>query len=128
MTNETAGEAVADTLYRWSLEDECGSPLNGWIYLVACEQPLSVKIGFTTKHPRARLKQLQTGNPSKLKLMGWYPGSLQAEREIHDSLGEFRMQGEWFRLTPEANDALRGPVQCCIINNMLTGFDPESPE
>lgn len=125
---ETAGEAIADTVFRFSLEDERGQELDGWIYLIACEQPLSVKIGFTTKHPRARLKQLQTGNPNKLKLIGWFPGSLQAEREIHESMAEFRLQGEWFKLVPEASAALEGPCTLARINNVLCGYDPETAE
>jgi hypothetical protein len=125
---ETAGEAIADTMFRFSLEDEQGRDLDGWIYLIACEHPLSVKIGFTTKHPRARLKQLQTGNPNKLKLIGWFPGSLQTERDIHDSMAEFRLHGEWFKLVPEANAALEGPCTLARINNMLCGYDPENAE
>jgi T5orf172 domain. len=128
MSKESAGEALADTVFRFSLEDDQGQELDGWIYLIACEQPLSLKIGFTTKHPRTRLKQLQTGNPNKLKLIGWFPGSLQSERDIHDSLAEFRLHGEWFSLTPEANEALRGPVTLARINNTLCGYDPETAE
>lgn len=100
--------------------------LNGSIYVIGCAEPMAIKIGFTTKSPRARLKQLQTGNPQKLTLIGWYPGSLREEREIHESLAEFRLTGEWFRVEAAANEALRAPITCVQINNILTGHNPDA--
>ena len=121
--SETAGEAVADTLFRWSLEDESGEELDGWIYFIVCPEPLSIKIGFTKKHPIKRLKQLQTGCPSRLVLRGWYPGSLEEERKLHESLSSYRLEGEWFRLEPEMGDLLQMPVRYMAVNNALTGWE-----
>jgi hypothetical protein len=93
----------------------------GWIYFIGCSEPLSIKIGFTSKAPQERLKQLQTGNPMPLLLLGWYPGTTKDERIIHEKLAHLKMQGEWFRLDPAMNDLLRGPVLLMRINNQLTG-------
>lgn len=120
----SAGEAVADTLYRFSLEDEISEELDGWIYFIRCDEPLSIKIGYTSKDPRKRLKQLQTGCPATLVLLGWYPGSLRQEQELHMQMAKFRLSGEWFRLDEAANDILRLPVQYMQINNTLTGYEP----
>jgi len=119
-----AGEAVADTLYQFSLEDETGDDLNGWIYIIRCDEPLSIKIGFTIKDPRKRLRSLQTGCPIQLTLLGWYPGSLRQEQELHQQLAEFRMSGEWFRVDERMSEILAGPVRCAQINNALTGYKP----
>lgn len=99
--------------------------LNGSIYVIGCPEPMAIKVGFTTKSPLARLKQLQTGNPQRLILLGWYPGNVQQEREIHAQLAEFRLSGEWFRVDPAASEALRVPIACVQINNALTGYSPE---
>jgi hypothetical protein len=128
MTKETAGEAVADTFLRWSLEDETGEELDGWIYIVGCYEPEAIKIGFTRKDPRDRLKQLQTGNPTKLFLFGWYPGSQREERRLHQQMERFRLSGEWFRVHADANEIMRGPIHCMLINNALTGYKPPFDE
>jgi hypothetical protein len=122
-----AGEAVADTVLRCSFEEEAGEELDGWIYIIGCAEPLSYKVGFTTKDPRKRVKQLQTGCPVPLKLLGWYPGSLRQERELHEQLAEFRLTGEWFRLDERASEILRGPFTCMFINNALTGWERTLP-
>lgn len=100
--------------------------IEGNIYLIGTAEPLAVKVGFTTKDPRARLKQLQTGNPTRLRLIGWYPGTQRDERELHERLAAYRISGEWFRLEKGADDAWRPAVTACQINNALSGFDPEA--
>lgn len=101
-----------------------GRDREGWIYLIACRDPLSVKIGFTTKDPRARLKQLQTGSPTTLVLMGWYPGTENDERDLHSKLSAFRLTGEWFRVDERSNELLRAPCTAAQINNALCGYNP----
>jgi Meiotically up-regulated gene 113 len=119
------GRDVADTFLRWSMEDAAGEELNGWIYFIGCREPLSIKIGFTAKDPLGRMKQLQTGNPSRLVMLGWFPGNQRLERQLHADMEEFRLSGEWFALDERANDILRGPMSCLHINNALTGHVPE---
>lgn len=125
MSKETAGEALADTLFRWALEDESGDVLDGWIYFIVCDEPRAVKIGFTKKHPRQRLKQLQTGNPSKLWLLGWYPGSQGQEQELHRQMSAYRMSGEWFRIGEGANEILAEPLKRILTTHVLTGRNPD---
>ncbi|WP_395393097.1 GIY-YIG nuclease family protein [Novosphingobium sp. BL-8A] len=98
----------------------------GNIYLLGTGEPLAVKIGFTKQDPRARLKQLQTGNPARLKLLGWYPGTLKDERELHKRLAAYNIGGEWFRLDDAASDLWRPIVTVIQINNALCGYDPEA--
>lgn len=89
--------------------------------MVGCSEPPSFKIGFTACDPRKRLKQLQTGSPVELNLIGWYPGTPADERDLHEQLAPWWILGEWFRLSREAEHILRLPVTAIRINNMLTG-------
>lgn len=59
-----------------------------------------IKIGYA-EQPRRRLKELQTGNPEKLQLLGTVPGGPDREREIHHLFNDFRVKGEWFELVTD---------------------------
>lgn len=63
---------------------------------------LRVKIGLS-KDVHARIRQLQTGSPYKLALMGWVIGSddRPLEAELHERFADRHLHGEWFQLTPE---------------------------
>ncbi|WP_324695475.1 GIY-YIG nuclease family protein [Novosphingobium sp. RL4] len=98
----------------------------GHIYLLGTAEPLAVKIGFTKQDPRVRLKQLQTGNPMKLKLLGWFPGTQREERGLHESLAAYRIGGEWFRLDDSASGLWKPIVTLIQINNALSGYTPEA--
>lgn len=93
----------------------------GNIYLIACSNPLSVKIGFTRGDPRFRLRSLQTGCPTRLVLLGWFPGTIEDEQEWHRELADHRLSGEWFSASAPA---LAGPITLLRINNLLTGYEP----
>ena len=66
-----------------------------------------VKIGYSS-NPEERLKELQTGNPHKLKLMATMPGLFATESELHSTFSHLKMEGEWFRYT--------GNLKSCIIS------------
>ncbi len=102
------------------------SELTGNVYLIACSEPLSVKVGYTKGDPRFRLRQLQTGCPTKLVLLGWFPGDLEDEKSLHDDLAEHRLTGEWFAVNEGSSPALVGPINLLRVNNLLCGYHPEA--
>jgi hypothetical protein len=55
-----------------------------------------VKIGVAV-NVKARLKALQTGSPTTLKVVRTLPGGFAAEQWFHQHFAELRIQGEWFR-------------------------------
>jgi hypothetical protein len=55
-----------------------------------------IKIGVSSD-PRARLKQVQTGSPHEVWIMGVWPDCPYTEEEIHQMFAHYRMHGEWFR-------------------------------
>ena len=59
-----------------------------------------IKIGYADD-PHRRLKQLQTGNPQRLELIGHIDGDMSTEAHIHGLFSDFRVKGEWFELTTD---------------------------
>jgi hypothetical protein len=79
----------------------------GYVYLI-CEEAYDGsidllrgygKIGFST-NPEARVAELQTGNPRKLRLCAYFPGDADDERETQRKWIDYNVLQEWFRLTP----------------------------
>ena len=67
------------------------------LYIIQSDVTGAVKIG-RSKDARARLRQLQTGSPYRLKLLASFPGKGMIERHLHTSLLRYRLKqdGEWF--------------------------------
>lgn len=59
-----------------------------------------VKIGFSDT-PNKRLRAIQVSSPVKCILLGVMEGTMGTEDLIHKRFSSIRVQGEWFRLTPE---------------------------
>lgn len=80
----------------WKLLDKHAEP--EYLYVIADPRNRMVKFGRSV-HPGTRLRNLNTGNGTKLELWGFCPHkSPLTEREVHSKLKEFRLSGEWFRL------------------------------
>jgi hypothetical protein len=71
-----------------------------YIYLIQSLEEGYYKIGIS-KHPKKRLKELQTGNSSKLKLIEVYQSELadKVERILQRRYSHFHMEGEWFNMS-----------------------------
>lgn len=65
------------------------------LYIIQSDLTGMIKIG-RSKDPQKRLKQLQTGNPNKLKLIASFEGEGWKEKILHERLDSFRLEGEWF--------------------------------
>ena len=59
-----------------------------------------VKIGFSHA-PWRRLSELQTGNPTPLKMLAIMHGDERVEVELHGRFSADRVNLEWFRLSPD---------------------------
>lgn len=78
--------------------------LKGFVYLVGEEgDDRYVKIGESKDHPRYRLRDLQTGNPRKLTLLGFLQCSdrLSTERQLHMKHIRQNHLQEWFKKDPK---------------------------
>ena len=70
----------------------------GFVYFIVIGDPYltHVKVGFTRKNPFARMANLQTGCPFKMRMLGYVFGNEAMEAELHDVLENYRKEGEWF--------------------------------
>ena len=92
------------------------------IYAIQAGEGGPVKFGVA-KNPSSRLRELQTGNPLKLRLVAEVDILVSCERQIHHWLREERLQGEWFGLGPKTLDVL-GDLQI----RQVVGGDQLNPD
>lgn len=82
--------------------------MGGWIYLIYdCENGV-YKIGVTRNiSGNKRLKTLQTGNAAELRLVHsiHYQYPFRLEKLLHQHFQDKRVNGEWFRLDKEDEEA-----------------------
>ena len=71
----------------------------GTVYLITNDY-IDFKIGITSKPIEKRLKQLQTGNSEKIKLVKCYKTKNYKMMEgwLHRKFFDKRLEGEWFSL------------------------------
>jgi hypothetical protein len=70
----------------------------GWLYFIGNgEGP--IKVGITRGTPIERCRDLQTGNPKKLKVLYSMrtKNPEMTEAHMHDLLGQFHVGGEWYQ-------------------------------
>lgn len=72
----------------------------------------AIKIGYS-KHPLKRLKQLQTGHPTKIGCEGWIEFNSEEEARAQEegmhavfSKDRIRKNGEWFKYSDHIKDHL----------------------
>lgn len=72
--------------------------MEGYVYIVAVGKNQHIyKIGIAT-NVQNRIKQLQTGCPHPIRLIGYLKceDPRVIEKEFHEALKFYRQQGEWF--------------------------------
>ena len=65
------------------------------LYFIQSALTGMIKIG-RSRDPQKRLKQLQTGNPNKLKLIAYFERMGWREKALHEQLSKWSLEGEWF--------------------------------
>ena len=66
----------------------------------------AIKIGSSTDI-RARLRQLRTGNPFGMTVIGVIPGGHDKELAIHKALQQYNIDGEWFQDCKQVRDKIK---------------------
>lgn len=67
-----------------------------------------VKIGYSERPVWERIAALQTGSPEKIQVYGIINGTKETERQLHTRFAAYRLEGEWFRLSDEIRDWIKG--------------------
>lgn len=70
-----------------------------FVYVIHDEKADLCKIGFS-KDPLRRLKNLQTGHASTLRLLACFNGGSRLEDQLHAKFNAQRVRGEWYRVAP----------------------------
>ncbi len=70
------------------------------IYVIQAGNEGHLKIGYAVD-PQKRIRQLQTANSERLRILKIVPGARQLEKQVHRDLASFRRTGEWFDAAPE---------------------------
>lgn len=86
------------------IEDESAD----WRVYIMSDSQGHYKIGYS-KDPTRREKELQVGNPNKIRLEGWFKRKNELDAQhyeyyLHDWFEKLRLQGEWFL---ELNDEIK---------------------
>ena len=76
-----------------------GNGAGKYLYFIQQGAGGEVKIGIADD-PERRMKELQTGNPKQLLLLGKFDGARLSERLLHRRFGLLRSHGEWFHPDP----------------------------
>lgn len=71
------------------------------------ESAAPVKIGISF-NPVARLRTIQTGHPTQLRLLAIDYGGAKKEAELHRLFGNCRLNGEWFSITSSLRRRIEG--------------------
>lgn len=71
-----------------------------YIYLIQSLEDGFYKVGVS-KHPKKRIKQLQTGNSSELKLIETYQSehAHMVEKSLQRRYSYLKKEGEWFDMS-----------------------------
>lgn len=73
-----------------------------------------IKIGFTKQNVNKRLRQLNTGSPKQLYLLGYIEGDKNLEKYLHIKFDKYKVRnnGEWFIANQEI-------IEYINTNNLL---------
>ena len=76
-----------------------------FIYSIYCPNKNQIKIGYATD-PLKRLASLQTGTTDRLDILTTFSGGLKEERQLHETLKNYRVSGEWFTYTGKVREEI----------------------
>lgn len=97
----TTDLAVAKSMLRRIGDKRPTKRLGEFIYFFQIDTPDKfIKIGFAT-NVAIRLSNVRVSSPYPIEVLAVIPGSEIFEAEIHQKFAAQRVQGEWFRPTPE---------------------------
>ena len=70
--------------------------MSGYVYAIECSG--RVKLGFSGR-PDLRLNKISSDAPFPCEMLGFWPGTIADEQELHRRFADVRAHGEWFALT-----------------------------
>lgn len=100
LPGESSGSFVLDLAFAIAGTTNSVYQYKGYIYTVTDPQTKLLKIG-RTKNPNNRKTSLNTGRPVALTNFKYFEclDTLSVEKEVHSALKDYRVTGEWFRVS-----------------------------
>ncbi len=89
----------------------------GYVYFIQIISSGEIKIGYST-NVKKRMNGLQTAIPEKIKLLGFFAGDKQKEKELHKKFKHLRIKGEWFKCDASIIDLINSCNELTFQNNM----------
>jgi len=99
----------------------------GYVYLIHMIDTNFYKIGITKRDVDVRMKELKTGNPIPLKLVGVYESENynHVETWLHRKFKYKRQEGEWFEFNEHfINNFIN---ECEILDKTITLLLEQNP-
>ena len=89
-----------------------------YVYLISDSNTYNYKIGISN-NPEKRIKELQTGNENKLKIIHKVlcENYKNVETALHNQYSFLKVNGEWFELSND--DVISFPEYCQKIDNNI---------
>lgn len=81
------------------------------IYFITARDLGRVKIGYS-EEPRSRFIKMRTDSPVTLALERIRDGGVDVERTLHARFAAYRLNGEWFNLSPEIEAYMERCLLC----------------
>lgn len=91
----------------------------GYVYLIYDENNNVYKIGVTRKSNETRVKKMQTGNPTQLRVLLMYECEypFRLETMLHNIYKNKNVLNEWFELTDE--EVINFKDTCDKVNSQI---------
>ena len=91
----------------------------GYVYLIYDESNNVYKIGVTRNNDSNRIKKLQTGNATELRVVVMYKCEypFRLETMLHKKFNNVRVKNEWFNLTD--TDVINFKDTCDQLNQTI---------
>jgi hypothetical protein len=111
-TPQTARKVLASLREKGRLDPLCDVPWlfgrrgSAFVYFFQAETGGPIKIGLSG-NPNNRLASVQTGHPTKLRMLSVVEGGSKTERELHSRFAHLRLEGEWFAPAEELIEFIR---------------------
>lgn len=81
-----------------------------YVYFIEAVGQGKVKIGFSSD-VESRVRQLRTGSPYDLEIVGQVNGGADLEQLLHQKFSSYRDDKEWFFFTKEIKEFIAGGYQ-----------------
>lgn len=72
--------------------------MSGFVYAIECNS--RIKIGYS-EYPEKRVNKVASDAPFPCVLLGYWPGTVADELDVHSKFQAIRVHGEWFAATTD---------------------------